>query len=207
MTKIQLLSDTHSSKFEIDPSVSFAIHAGDITNYGYKNHPIIDWDNSILSFHKATKPIYWVPGNHDIGFKHNTTLTSKSVNCLEKRVFFNTISIVGVSLSVCYNLPELVDYWDHMTNVEREEQKYYNLFLNEYADIVVSHSPPTGLIGSEIGCGDIGSKYLYEYIEEYQPKLVVCGHVHDPLTRETKIGKTTVINVARQSRIIDFDKL
>ena len=207
MTTIQLLSDTHSGKFNIDNSVDFAIHAGDITNYGFRRKSSMPWDNSLRSFKASDKPIYWVPGNHDIDFKHDTELEGNSINVLEKKVTVNGLTIKGVSLSVCYNLPRLATYWDHMTAVEREEDKYYSTFLNEYIDIVVSHSPPSGPIASETQCGDIGSKCLLEYIEEYQPKLVVCGHVHDPFVREQWIGNTLVINVAQTSRIINFEEI
>jgi len=43
MTKIQLLSDTHSNKFTIDESVDFAIHAGDITNQGKRQNLLYKW--------------------------------------------------------------------------------------------------------------------------------------------------------------------
>jgi len=207
MTRIQLLSDTHSGKFAIDDSVDFVIHAGDISNYGMKQRkPGLEWDNSIRSFEKSDKSIYWVPGNHDIGFKHDTVIKG-GINVMEKTANYGDISIRGISLSVCYNAPYLVNHWDHMTASEDEESKYFYIFLREYADIVVSHSPPSGDIASELKCGDIGSKYLLEYIYEYQPVLVVCGHVHEPFIREVWIGKTLVINVARISRVIDYESI
>lgn len=208
MTRIQLVSDTHSGKIDIDNTVDFVIHAGDITNYGFKKPLSIPWDHSIKSIEESKVPVYWVPGNHDIDFKRETKIGNDLChNVLEKTLGFKDISITGVSMSVCYNLPRLADYWDHMTCVDREEQKYYETFLNKYFDIVVSHSPPTGIIGSEVQCGDIGSKYLLEYIEEYQPKLVVCGHVHNPLAREQWVGNTLVINVARISKTIEYEEV
>lgn len=206
MTKIQLLSDTHSGSFLINNSVDFAIHAGDITNHGLKEEIGFPWNNSLKSFKASLKPIYWVPGNHDIGFKQDTIIEG-GINILEKTITHNNISIRGISLSVCYNAPYLVKHWDHMTATEIEEFKYFSVFMREYADIIVSHSPPTGEIGSELECGDIGSSCLLEYIEEFQPKLVVCGHVHKPLCRETWIGNTLVINVARISKIIEFEDI
>lgn len=203
MTKIHLLSDTHSEPFKVDESVDFAIHAGDITNYGKKQRHL-EYDKSIRSFAKSDKSIYWVPGNHDIGFRHDSVIEG-GINALEKTVYYNDISIKGVSLSVCYNAPFIADHWDHMTAIEAEESRYFYMFLREYADIIISHSPPNGDIASETHCGDIGSGYLLEYIKEFQPKLVVCGHVHTPFERETTIGRTKVVNVARTSKIIDYE--
>ena len=213
MTKIQLLSDTHSREFEIDPSVNFAIHAGDITNTGFRQRTLV-WDESVISFEKSKQPIYWIPGNHDINFKEDTELGTGNFNVLNKVATYieptfnytteKRLTIKGVSLSVCYNLPALASYWDFMTANRYDEKEYYEKQLDKYYDIIVSHSPPNGDIGSEIECGDIGSGCLLEYIEEYQPRLVVCGHVHHPLTRKTVIGKTTVINVAQDSVIYNI---
>lgn len=205
MTKIQLLSDTHSNKFVIDESIDFAIHAGDITNSGMNQKSSqLQWDKSIRSFKKSSIPVYWVPGNHDIGFKHDYYIDG-GVNVLEKTIYYKDISIRGVSLSVAYNNPHIAEYWDHMTASVSEEIKYYDIFLNEYVDIIVSHSPPSGDIASELECGDIGSLSLLHYIKEFQPKLVVCGHVHKPFIREVTIGKTKVVNVAQRSIIIDYE--
>jgi len=206
MTKIQLLSDTHSNKFTIDESVDFAIHAGDITNQGKRqNFSSLRWNKSIKSFiNKNNIPIYWIPGNHDVGFKNDYYING-GINVLEKTIYYKDISIKGVSLSVAYSQPLLSDYWDHMTSIESEESEYYGTFLNEYVDIVVSHSPPSGDIATEVLCGNLGSKCLLEYIVNFQPKLVVCGHVHNPFTREVTIGKTKVINVAKYHTTIDYE--
>ena len=200
MAIIQLISDTHSRPFHIKDEVDFCLHAGDITNYGNINK----YDNSIKSFLKSKKPIYWVPGNHDISFNSQTILEGNNINILEKKIEKNGITIAGVSLSGCYNAPNLTEIWDHMTADKKVEEKYYKTYLNEYVDIVVSHSPPSGDIGSEIKHGDLGSQYLLEYIEEYQPKLVICGHVHYPIVREKYIGDTLVMNVAQQTKIINY---
>ncbi|MBU0894151.1 MAG: metallophosphoesterase [Nanoarchaeota archaeon] len=69
-------------------------------------------------------------------------------------------------------------------------------------DILVCHQPPYGIldkVGKKynppkkwIGL-HAGSKTILDYIKKYQPKYVLCGHIHEAKGREN-IGKTTVIN-------------
>jgi Icc-related predicted phosphoesterase len=65
-------------------------------------------------------------------------------------------------------------------------------------DVLCSHIPPA----VPESCYDVvarrmerGSAALLEYIEEYQPRFALHGHVHQPLARRVTIGRTQVINV------------
>ena len=60
--------------------------------------------------------------------------------------------------------------------------------------IVLTHQPPRGardiLYNGEIS----GSHGLRKFIEEFQPDLLMCGHIHED-RGEAMIGNTKVINV------------
>ena len=45
---------------------------------------------------------------------------------------------------------------------------------------------------------------LKNFIEKYQPDFVLCGHVHEAAGIEDFIGKTKVINVGRNGKILEF---
>ena len=63
------------------------------------------------------------------------------------------------------------------------------------ADILVLHSPPKGL-ADVTGTGlSIGSTAIRDAIARIQPKLAVCGHVHDCWGERGKIGATEVVNL------------
>jgi Icc-related predicted phosphoesterase len=40
-----------------------------------------------------------------------------------------------------------------------------------------------------------GSEAVLAAIDEYEPPLVLFGHVHQPLTRRMRIGRTECVNV------------
>ena len=39
-----------------------------------------------------------------------------------------------------------------------------------------------------------GSKVIFDYVKKYQPKYVLCGHIHES-EGKAKIGKTQIYNL------------
>lgn len=62
-------------------------------------------------------------------------------------------------------------------------------------DIIVSHSPPKGLADRTSTGLSVGSTAVLAAIERVQPKLTVCGHIHDCWGEEGTIGVTRVKNL------------
>ena len=61
--------------------------------------------------------------------------------------------------------------------------------------VLVLHSPPRGHCDTN-GSGDhFGSEALLRVIEEKQPRLAVCGHIHESWGCERLIGQTPVRNL------------
>jgi len=64
--------------------------------------------------------------------------------------------------------------------------------------ILLVHFPPKDTKCDVIKNGaHVGSSSLRKIIEEHQPDLVVCSHIHESGGREDMIGKTRVVNVGR----------
>ena len=67
--------------------------------------------------------------------------------------------------------------------------------------IMVTHTHPEG---SVLGLGVFpGSEGIKKALEQFQPDIHLCGHVHETDGIEEKIGKTKVINVGRRGKIIE----
>jgi Icc-related predicted phosphoesterase len=65
-------------------------------------------------------------------------------------------------------------------------------------DILCAHIPPAVpelLYDVQARRLERGSHALVDYIREHQPRQVVFGHVHNPLSRRTRIGRTECTNV------------
>ena len=69
--------------------------------------------------------------------------------------------------------------------------------------ILVSHSPPKGMVDSSSDGQSLGSLAIREIIDQKHPLLVVCGHIHGSAGRRASVGKTTVINAGPKG--IEFE--
>ncbi|MDL2285133.1 metallophosphoesterase family protein [Desulfovibrio sp. OttesenSCG-928-F07] len=65
----------------------------------------------------------------------------------------------------------------------------------EYTNLVlVSHAPPLNTKCDVLSNGaHAGSSAVRNFIEQVQPQLCICGHIHEAQSVD-KIGKTTIIN-------------
>lgn len=63
------------------------------------------------------------------------------------------------------------------------------------ADILVSHSPPKGVADRTSSGRSIGSAAIRTAIERIQPRLCLCGHIHDSWGKSGFIGATAVHNL------------
>lgn len=65
-------------------------------------------------------------------------------------------------------------------------------------DVLLSHIPPSiAELTFDVVARrhEVGSDALRDYIVEYQPRYALFGHVHQPLARRTRVGRTECINV------------
>lgn len=62
-------------------------------------------------------------------------------------------------------------------------------------DILITHSPPKGTVDVTSQGISVGSTAIRTAIETHQPKLAVCGHIHDSWGRSDMIGETRVVNL------------
>ena len=61
--------------------------------------------------------------------------------------------------------------------------------------VLVLHSPPRGHCDASADGSEFGSPALARAIEEKQPRLAVCGHIHESWGCESRIGETPVRNL------------
>lgn len=66
--------------------------------------------------------------------------------------------------------------------------------------VLVVHSPPKGHVD---GRRHLGSEAILRAIEEKQPRLAVCGHVHEAAGEESYVGATRVLNLGPAGTVVD----
>ncbi len=78
------------------------------------------------------------------------------------------------------------------------ERGLRDIKVNERHLVVVTHTPPRGLLDLAIrfGVSHLGSPALEEFVRERVPALVLCGHAHSRGGRAVRVGDTLVVNAA-----------
>lgn len=204
--KIYIASDIHENWHHFpapEPKYDMILIAGDLTCRGSPSawEACQTWLNLITKQGKI--PAYFVPGNHDLDCPE----LRYAENVLNRVVRLpNGLNLLGLSLSPCYNLPWLEEAWVHLTSKPEQEMNYYAFAPK--ADVILSHCPPFGKLGSFVDSHgnkiSIGSKGLRAYVKRHKPKAVICGHVHES-AGFLRIKKTKVWNTACQGAIITLN--
>lgn len=70
--------------------------------------------------------------------------------------------------------------------------------------VLISHSPPFGLLDVSSRGQHLGSKAVKNVIEEKSPPLVVCGHIHESGGKSTRYGKTDIVNAGPEGILYEF---
>lgn len=92
------------------------------------------------------------------------------------------------------------DIWtleDHYNGIKK------SIKGSENKTILINHCPPFG-VGLDVCCDgrEVGSKSLYNFIEDVQPKLILSGHIHESPRisgiDNVKIGETLCIQPGQE---------
>jgi uncharacterized protein len=67
--------------------------------------------------------------------------------------------------------------------------------------VLVSHSPPYGIADQQKDGRHDGSPALAAAIRTHQPRLAVCGHIHNGWGKSGLIGATPVYNIGPKCRM------
>jgi Icc-related predicted phosphoesterase len=75
-----------------------------------------------------------------------------------------------------------------------EDEAYDLLHDCPSGGVLVSHSPPAGVLDESSNGRNLGSQAVRKTILTKKPNLVVCGHIHGSAGQIDRVGETTVIN-------------
>jgi uncharacterized protein len=92
--------------------------------------------------------------------------------------------------------------WDWSFDLDEEEATQRLAACPEGAILVV-HSPPKGHCDESSGGDHLGSTAILETIERTQPRLAVCGHIHEAWGAESEVGPTQVVNLGPSGRMFE----
>lgn len=94
--------------------------------------------------------------------------------------------------------------WDWSFDLSEEEAAQRLEAMPEGLDLLILHSPPYGHCDVSGQGKHLGSRAIADAIEAKQPRVAVCGHIHESWGEESRIGETRVINLGPDGRVIEL---
>ena len=91
--------------------------------------------------------------------------------------------------------------WPWSFDLSEEEADRAAAACPAETDVLVLHSPPKGHLD---GDRSLGSEALQRAIERVQPRVAVCGHIHECQGQEAAIGPTRLFNLGPAGRFIEL---
>lgn len=195
MTQITFISDTHSKHNQITkdlPGGDIIIHCGDISSQGYKYEieEFCKWFDKLNYNNKI-----FIAGNHDFLFQEEADIAyqitkSYNINYLQDTfIIVNDIKIWGSPWTPKFG------HWAFMlpANELKLAEKWNNIVPD--IDILITHGPAYNNLDQVIGrYENLGCNLLKNRIQNINPKIHVCGHIHSGYGY--KINNTHYINAA-----------
>ncbi len=170
---------------EAADKVDLILVSGDLTQYGP-----MDRVREVLAKLEGTgRPFFYVLGNCDPreALDGVDGYEDRYLHLREVQFRGFTLTGFGGSTITPFNTPI---EWSE----EQIEEALRALHLSSERSILLTHEPPadTELDFTKLGM-HVGSRSLRRFVEEKQPVLHLCGHIHEARGKD-QIGKTVVVN-------------
>lgn len=190
--RILHVSDVHGnvsavekiSKKAVYVGADLIIVTGDLTHFG----EIEDAEMILEKIFESSKRVFFVPGNCDPRALLDWNPKNPSIKNLHlKSAEFMGWEFIGLGGAVG-RLGTLTEFTE-----EEVEDMLSKVTPRRPGFVFISHSPPYGLEVDYTGTKHIGSIAVKKYIENYRPRLMLCGHAHEGRGM-LKLGEVTIIN-------------
>ncbi len=167
------------------------VFAGDIAPYGdvYKSFDVL----AKFVEYVGSRAVIAVPGNMDPLSIYERAEQELGVRVVHGKAFtINNVAFIGVGGSPPTPFRTITEF---------PESVIGELLMRAYSEVrkrdkivLVTHAPPHNTKCDVVVTGQhVGSVKVREFIEEHQPVLCVCGHIHESRAVDV-IGVTKVVN-------------
>ncbi len=183
--KILSLADLHGSQYRLNIVLNniekfkpdLVVICGDITQFG-------PGDTALNILNQINVKTLAIHGNIDTTEVLKAIDDSNAININLKRIIINKIPFIGIGGETPIS--------DNLKIRLNNSFKSLYAILDE-STILVTHVPPYGLQDKIFLGIHSGSKNLKEIIDKYNPRLILCGHIHEN-PGFIKYKKTIIVN-------------
>jgi len=176
-------------------NVDLVILCGDITQFEQST------ENLIGHFAKQKKKVLLIPGNHEtIATADFLAELYGMKNIHGYSVKYQDVGIFGAGGSTVVG-PNCIIGEDEMLELLKQGFERIKYLPTK---IMVTHEHPKGSKMEKFTQFFPGSVAIRKAVDQFQPDILLCSHVHEAEGIEEKIGRTRVINVGKSGKIIDI---
>ena len=174
--KFVAISDTHCRHRSLKlPKGDVLIHAGDLSYKGTKEEVVdfLDW----FSKQKFNYKIF-IAGNHDFFFEKKSSVIIEEL--IPKNIIYLNDSGTEINGIKIWGSPVTPWFYNWAFNRHRGEdiKKHWDLIPAD-SDIVITHGPVYGFLDMTVSEQYAGCQDLLRKVLTIQPKVHVCGHIHE----------------------------
>lgn len=200
-SKLLLCSDIHcnirhcESIVKQSQNVDIVICAGDLASV----HRGLQ--NTVDALKEISVPIILVPGNNETydDLKNACRYWENASILHGNGIEINGIKFFGIGGGIP------VTPFGSWSYDFTEDEAEHLLQSCPYYGVLVSHSPPKGVVDVSGSGQNLGSVVIRDTILEKKPKLVVCGHIHESGGKIGKLGESEIVNAGPQGIIREIN--
>ena len=172
-------------------NVDLVVLCGDLTGWA-------ETKNLIKPFKDKNKQVLLIPGNWDSFATTDFLANIYGVkNIHGYSVTYNNIGFFGAGGAEGPGPGRISE-----KEIFNTLKKAYSSLKKVDKKIMVTHMHPSNSLSEFSGVP--GSKSISEAIKKFKPDFLLHGHIHEASGMEENIGKTRVINVGKEGKIIEI---
>lgn len=202
MARLLVMGDLHGdsssakrlARRAVNENVNLVVLCGDIVNSRVESSGLLK------PFADAGKKLVLIPGNHDVfGAADFLAEIYGAKNIHGYSIAYNDIGLFGCSgVNVGPNaLPE--------REIFETLKKGFERIKGLSKRVMVTHVFPSDSLMERLSHKSLpGSSGVRRAVEELKPDVLFCSHAHESEGVEEKIGRTRVISVGREGKVINL---
>ena len=199
--KILASGDIHGDKKLVErlaeraekEKVNLVVLCGDLTQFEQDTSGIIG------PFIKRNQKVVFIPGNHE-SFATADFLAKRygATNLHGYSIKSEDVGLFGCGgANIGINMLTEKEIYDIL-------KKGNDYLIETKKKIMVTHVHPTGTMIERFTSFVPGSTGVRKAVDKFKPDILLCSHVHEAQGIEEKLGKTRVINVGKEGKIIEL---
>lgn len=190
--KLVAISDTHGKHHQLQlPEGDTLIHAGDISMKGGEDEvdSFLEWFGQQPFKHKIV-----IAGNHDFYFER--TPEHEILNRIPGNIVYLNDSGITIEGLRIWGSPVSPWFFNWAFNRHRGDpiKRHWELIPGE-TDILITHGPVFRTLDRNNKGQHVGCKDLFGRVNEIQPQVHICGHIHEAYGTITRSG-TRFVNAS-----------